>query len=109
MQERRSGRLLGIASVAGIRGPPGHFAYCASKAAVIGYCEALRGEMRPSGVNGVPSAPGYIDTPLTRGNRYSMPFLMSAADFADRAWQAIERGKSWRVIPWQMGFVVSLL
>jgi hypothetical protein len=32
-----------------------------------------------------------------------MPFLMSAADFADRAWQAIERGTTWRVIPWQMG------
>jgi NADP-dependent 3-hydroxy acid dehydrogenase YdfG len=48
MQERRSGRLVGIASVAGIRGLPGHGAYCASKAAVIGYCESLRGEMRPS-------------------------------------------------------------
>ena len=109
MQERRSGRLVGIASVAGIRGLPGHGAYCASKAAVISYCESLRGEMRPSGVKVVTIAPGYIDTPLTRGNRYAMPFLMSAADFADRAWRAIERGTSWRVIPWQMGIVVGLL
>jgi hypothetical protein len=109
MRERRSGRLVGIASVAGIRGLPGHGAYCASKAAVISYCEALRGEMRPFGVKVVTIAPGYIDTPLTRGNRYSMPFLMSAADFADRAWRAIERGASWRVIPWQMGIVVALL
>ena len=109
MQERRSGRLVGIASVAGIRGLPGHGAYCASKAAVIGYCESLRGEMRPFGVKVVTIAPGYIDTPLTRGNRYSMPFLMSAADFADRAWKTIERGTSWRVIPWQMGIVVGLL
>ena len=65
--------------------------------------------MRASGVKVVTIAPGYIDTPLTRGNRYSMPFLMSAADFADRAWRAIERGTSWRVIPWQMGIVVGLL
>ena len=109
MTARKSGTLVGIASVAGIRGLPGHGAYCASKAAVIGYCESLRGEMRPSGVKVVTIAPGYIDTPLTRGNRYAMPFLMSAADFADRALRAIERGDRWRVIPWQMGIVVRLL
>ncbi|MCE9660106.1 MAG: SDR family oxidoreductase [Burkholderiales bacterium] len=109
MCERRSGRLVGIASVAGIRGLPGHGAYCASKAAAISYCESLRGEMRPSGVKVVTIVPGYIDTPLTRGNRYSMPFLMPAADFAERAWRAIEAGASWRVIPWQMGMVVRLL
>ncbi|MEO5883494.1 MAG: SDR family oxidoreductase [Caldimonas sp.] len=109
MQARRSGRLVGIASVAGIRGLPGHGAYCASKAAVIAYCESLRGELRSSGVRVVTIAPGYIDTPLTRGNRYAMPFLMGAADFADRAWRAIENGASWRVIPWQMGVVVRLL
>ena len=109
MQARRSGRLVGIASVAGIRGLPGHGAYCASKAAVISYCEALRGEMRGTGVKVVTIAPGYIDTPLTRGNRYSMPFLMSAADFAEAAFRGIEKGASWRVIPWQMGFVVRLL
>ena len=44
MRERGSGPLVGIASVAGIRGLPGHGAYCASKAAVISYCESLRGE-----------------------------------------------------------------
>ena len=109
MRERRSGTLVGIASVAGVRGMPGHGAYCSSKAAVASYCESLRGEMRPFGVKVVTIAPGYIDTPLTRGNRYAMPFLMSAADFADRAWRAIEAGASWRVIPWQMGIVARLL
>jgi hypothetical protein len=109
MQARRSGRLVGIASVAGIRGLPGHGAYCASKAAVISYCEALRGEMRGSGVAVVTIAPGYIDTPLTQGNRYAMPFLMSPAAFAESAFRAIAQGASWRVIPWQMGIVVRLM
>ena len=49
MCQRRSGTLVGIASVAGIRGLPGHGAYCASKAAVISYCESLRGECRQMG------------------------------------------------------------
>lgn len=109
MTQRGSGTLVGIGSVAGIRGLPGHGAYCASKAAVISYCESLRGEMRPFGVRVVTISPGYIDTPLTRQNRYGMPFLMQASDFADRAFAAITAGVSYRVIPWQMGVVAKLL
>ncbi len=109
MTRRGTGRLVGIASVAGIRGLPGHGAYCASKAGVISYCESLRGELRGSGVKVVCLSPGYIDTPLTRQNRYAMPFLMRAEDFAERAYQAIEAGVSYRVIPWQMGVVAKLL
>ena len=109
MLARGSGTLTGIASVAGIRGLPGHGAYCSSKAAVISYCESLRGELRPGGVRVVTICPGYIDTPLTRQNRYSMPFLMKPEDFADRAFRAIEAGASYRVIPWQMGVVAGLL
>src|SRR5206468_7671847 len=104
-----SGALVGIASVAGIRGLPGHGAYCASKAAVIGYCESLRGELRASGVKVVTILPGYVDTPLTRENRYAMPFLMKAEDFADHAFRAIDAGASYRVIPWQMGIVAKIL
>ena len=109
MRTRRSGSLVGIASVAGIRGMPGHGAYCSSKAAVISYCESLRGELRDCGVTVVTLGPGYIDTPLTRENPYSMPFLMQADDFADRAFEAIQRGVSYRVIPWQMGVVAKLM
>lgn len=109
MTRRGMGRLVGLASVAGIRGLPGHGAYCASKAGVISYCESLRGELRGSGVNVVCLSPGYIDTPLTRQNRYAMPFLMKADAFAERAYQAIEAGVSYRVIPWQMGVVAKLL
>ena len=106
---RGTGELVGIGSVAGIRGLPGHGAYCASKAGVISYCESLRGELKSSGVKVVTICPGYIDTPLTRQNRYSMPFLMTAKDFADRAFGAVQAGHSYRVIPWQMGGIAKLL
>ena len=69
MVRRGSGAMVGIGSVNGIRGMPGHGAYCASKAAVISYCESLRVELRASGVKVVTICPGYIDTSLTRGNR----------------------------------------
>ncbi|QGW84815.1 SDR family oxidoreductase [Variovorax paradoxus] len=109
MRQRGSGRLVGIASVAAIRGLPGHGAYCASKAGVVAYCESLRGELHNSGVKVVTLCPGYIDTPLTQGNRYGMPFLMRAEDFADQALRAIEAGTSYRVIPWQMGVIAKLM
>jgi len=109
MAQRRAGTLVGVGSVAGIRGLPGHGGYCASKAGVISYCESLRGEMRPHGVKVVTICPGYVDTPLTRQNRYGMPFLMSPEAFAERAYRAILAGVRYRVIPWQMGVVASLL
>jgi short-subunit dehydrogenase len=109
MRVRGSGQLVGIASVAGIRGLPGHAAYCASKAAVISYCEALRGELRSTGVQVITIAPGYVDTPLTRKNRHPMPFLISAGAFADQAYKAIAARKSYCVIPWQMGVVSKMM
>ena len=113
MVRRKSGSLVGIASVAGIRGLPGHGAYCSSKAAVISYCESLRGELRAEtgkdGVKVITLAPGYVATPLTASNSYSMPFLLQPEEFADRAFKAITEGVSYRVIPWQMGIVAKLL
>lgn len=102
-------RLVGIASVAGMRGLPGAGAYSASKAAVISYCESLRVELRDTGIRVVTIVPGYIATPMTAINSYRMPFLMPVDRFAERAIGAIERGESYHVIPWQMGVLARLL
>jgi short-subunit dehydrogenase len=109
MVARGSGTLVGVGSVASIRGLPGHGGYCASKAGVVSYCESLRGELRGSGVKVVTLCPGYIATPLTQNNRYSMPFLMQPEAFALQAVRAIAQDVSYRVIPWQMGWVAKLL
>jgi short-subunit dehydrogenase len=109
MRERGSGRLAGVASVAGIRGLGGHAAYCASKAAVIKSLESLRLEMHNTGVKVVTICPGFIATPLTSANPYSMPFLMPAHEFAARCYKAVEAGVAYRTIPWQMGWVSTLL
>ncbi len=109
MRERGGGRLVGIASVAGIRGLPGAGAYSASKAAAIAYLESLRVELHRSGVRVITIAPGYIDTPMTAVNRYPMPFMLNADEAARRMAGAIEKGRSYAVIPWQMGLVAKLL
>ena len=105
----RARRLVGIASVAGIRGLPGAGAYRASKAAAIAYLESLRVELRSAGIKVVTIAPGYIKTPMTAVNPYPMPFLLSADEAARRFARAIDRGVSYTVIPWQMGIVAKAL
>jgi len=105
MRERGSGILAGIASVAGFRGLPGAGAYSASKAAAINWLESLRVELAGSGVAVVTVCPGYIDTPMTRVNRYRMPFPLGADDAARRIARAIEARRSFVVVPWQMSLV----
>jgi len=109
MRKRRSGALVGIASVAGFRGLPGNGAYSASKAAAINWLEALRVELHGSGVRVVTVCPGYIETPMTEVNRFPMPFLLSAEDAARRIARAIERGSALVVLPWQMRLAFSFL
>ncbi len=109
MKARRAGTLVGIASVAGVRGLPGAGAYSASKAAVATYCESLRLELKPHDVHVVTIAPGYIQTEMTAQNPYSMPFLMDADAFAVRAAKAIASDRSYVVIPWQMGVVAKMM
>ena len=105
IRSRGAGTLVGIASVAGIRGLPGAGAYSASKAGAIAYLESLRVELASTRIRVVTLAPGYIRTPMTEHNRYPMPFLMDADRFAAAALRCIARGRSYAVIPWQMRLV----
>lgn len=109
MRRRGSGKLAGIASVAGIRGLPGAGAYSASKAGALAYLESLRVELHGSGVKVVTVAPGYIRTPMTAVNSYPMPFMLEADVAAARIARIIERGERFAVTPWQMAWVAKLL
>jgi short-subunit dehydrogenase len=109
MREARRGTLVCVASIAGFRGIPGSGAYSASKAAAIKWTESLRTELRGSGVSVVCICPGYIDTPMTRVNRFRMPFLLTADEFARRMARAVAARRRLAVIPWQMAAVSLLL
>ena len=109
MRARGSGHLVGIASVAGVRGLPGATAYSASKAAAVRYLEGLRVELRGSGIDVTTLSPGYIATPMTARNPYRMPFILTAEDAARRFARAIARRSRHAVIPWQMAIVSRLL
>ncbi len=109
MKKSGQGSLVGIASVAGIRGLPGAGAYSASKAAVIAYLESLRVELSLDGISVTTIAPGYIKTPMTDINQYAMPFLMAPEVAAKKFAQAIAKKKRFVVIPWQMGWLARIM
>ena len=109
LRARGSGSLVGIASVAGLRGLPGATAYSASKAAAIRYLEGLRVELRGSGVRVTTICPGYIATEMTRHNPYKMPFMIPADEAARRFARVIAAGRSYAVVPWPMAIVGRIL
>ena len=92
------GQIVGITSVAGYRGLPGHAAYSASKAALNVYLEAVRAEVEADGIVVTTLAPGYIDTPINNHMK-SRPFLVSAEQGAARAADLIERGVRTSPVP----------
>ena len=109
MKASKQGQLVGVASVAGIRGLPGAGAYSASKAAAISYLESLRVEMARDNIAVTTIAPGYIRTAMTDVNEYKMPFLMDADVFAFKFANAVAAKCRFIVIPWQMGWVARFM
>ncbi len=92
MIARRSGRFVGIASIAGLRGLPTSSVYSATKAAMHAFLEASRVELAPYDVGVTIVNPGFIATPMTEKNRFKMPFLMNVEEAAVIIANGIERG-----------------
>ncbi len=109
MIQARNGSLVGIASVAGLRGLPGAGAYSASKAASINYLESLRIELAGSGINVTTLCPGYIKTPMTDVNNHFMPFLMDADTAARNMAKIIDSKCRYAVLPWQMALIGRMM
>jgi len=94
----QAGTIVGISSVAGDRGRRGNPAYCASKAALDAYLEALRHRLVRSGVTVVTAKPGPVDTRMSAGVR-RRPFLISADRAARQILAAARRGTPVAYVP----------
>jgi short-subunit dehydrogenase len=109
MKKNGAGCLVGISSVAGIRGLPGASAYSASKSALTNYLEGLRVELSSYGLDVITIAPGYIVTPMTDVNPYPMPFIIEAESAAKKIIAAIRQKKTYTIIPWQMAIIARIM
>jgi len=109
LRSRRRGQVLITASVSGYRGLPLAAPYSASKAALINLAEALQPELANDGVRMRVINPGFVDTPLTRKNRFAMPFLISAEQAAARVVDKLEGGGFEIAFPRRFAWLLKLL
>ncbi|TMM16531.1 MAG: SDR family oxidoreductase [Actinobacteria bacterium] len=92
------GQVVGVSSVAGVRGLPGSGSYSASKAGLTTYLESVRAETHGEPVTVTTLAPGYIDTPINQDVK-SRPFLIDAEKGARIMADLIERGVGYATVP----------
>ena len=103
------GRVAVVASVAAFVAAPGAPAYCASKAAVQRWAEALDATERRRGIRLHAVCPGYIRTAMTARNQFPMPFLMGADEAARRTLAGIAAGRTRIAYPWPVYWAARLM
>jgi short-subunit dehydrogenase len=109
MLERSTGQIAAISSLAAYKGMPGESAYCASKAAVNAYLEGLRVQVRSRGISVSTICPGFVRTPMTAPNGFSMPFVLEADQAAQRIVKALARRAQVYNFPWQTVALMKLV
>ena len=109
MQARGRGQIAVMSSLAGFHGLPSSPAYSTSKATVKAYGEALRGLYRSEGIEVSVICPGFVETAMTAGNNFKMPFLMSAERAALIIRRGLEANKARIAFPWPMLAGIKLL
>ncbi|MGX9962098.1 SDR family NAD(P)-dependent oxidoreductase [Roseomonas sp. F4] len=109
MRARRAGRIGLIASVAGLRGLPDFPGYCASKAGLIGWGEALRAQLGPSGIRVTVVTPGFFDSAMGARFHGRRMFLLTQDQAADRVRHALEAGAPRAAFPWVLALGLRML
>lgn len=107
--EQGSGQLVGVSSLAALRGIPGSAAYSASKAAVAVYLEGLRADLRRQNIHVTTVFPGFVRTPMTDKNPFPMPLIWDASKAARFIVNGIEKKRRIISFPWPISVVMHLL
>lgn len=109
MTSRGRGQIALMSSLAAFRGFPGAPAYCASKAWVRIWGEALRADLAPAGVEVSVICPGFVKTRMTQANRFHMPLLMTAERAAQIIVRDLAANRGRIAFPWRMYALVRLV
>ncbi|MBA3065744.1 SDR family NAD(P)-dependent oxidoreductase, partial [bacterium] len=106
--DKGSGHLVGISSIAGIRGSAVAPAYNASKAFVSNYLEGMRQKLNKTKINVTDIRPGFIDTPLIEGHHWAF-WTVSPEIAAEQIYRAIKKKKKIVYVPKRWWFVAQFL
>jgi decaprenylphospho-beta-D-erythro-pentofuranosid-2-ulose 2-reductase len=98
-EERKSGTIVGISSVAGDRGRQSNFIYGSAKGAFSLFLQGLRNKMQKHGVHVVTVKPGFVASPMTRHVKQG-PLFVGPDVVALGILKAIERKKDVVYLPW---------
>jgi short-subunit dehydrogenase len=109
MLERGRGEIVGVASLAGLRGFPRAAGYTASKAASITFLESLRLDLGQRGIGVTTVLPGFVETQLTARNDFPMPFMMKPPDAARAILRGLARGDAEIAFPQRLAWPLRLL
>ena len=94
---KKSGQISIISSVAGYRGLPAAGAYCASKSALTSFTETLQFEMKRKNVRVSLISPGFIKTPMTDQNDFPMPMIKSPEFAAEQIYIGLIKKKGFEI------------
>lgn len=108
MIAKKSGYIVGVASLTGYRGLPSAAAYGASKAAMINFLESLRFHLKDFGIPVTIVNPGFVKTPLTDKNKFEMPFLVDAETSARIICDGLERRRKEISFPFPFNALLKL-
>jgi short-subunit dehydrogenase len=107
-RQQGSGLLVGVSSLADGRGSPLNLAYCASKAGMSNFLEGVRAGCAGEGVRVVIVKPGFVRTPMSAENRFTMPFLVEPDAAARTIVRGLAKGKPIIRFPWPMACLTAL-
>ena len=93
LRRQAGGALAIVSSVAGYRGLPKALIYGPTKAALNNLAESLYLDLHPQGIGVALVCPGFVETPLTAGNDFDMPALISAEQAAGMMLEGLARGR----------------
>jgi short-subunit dehydrogenase len=109
MAQRQRGQIALMSSIASFRGLPGAPAYCASKAYIRVWGEALRPDLERRGITVSVICPGFVVSRMTATNKFRMPLLMPADHAARIIVEGLKRGKARISFPWRLYAVVQII
>ena len=111
-ETRGSGTLVGISSVAGIRGRASNFIYGSGKAGFSAFLSGLRNRLANKGVHVVTVLPGFVNTQMTANLNLSTKLTAEPKEVADAIVNAVDKRKNviyirpiWRIIMLIIGFI----